>query len=352
MKILSGVACVSLILVPAPVLALGEETFGNAPLVKQPDWVDGVIDVVNLKSRVYSQWVNGNENFFYRGDARALNEALRMFTAVKDQGRQLILLPGPGKTHSFERKPIAFDWQFHVPSGIYKAVSKRSHVVMTVYVNARKPKENVDRKAVENWLSDLNSDSFEAREKASLALEKLGKGAKPFLRAALKGEPAPEARRRIETLLGKLNEVDVTDLEIPEGTRILSVDDLLEIHGKALKEDDPTMRGLAIQDLSALAPYSEKVGSVLIEMLGKDQNEWVRRVAAGCVAHGDFKVKSAIPALKAGLNDPDANIRQAFQAALDEIANGKEPAGRDEELKRRQLILGEINNFKKKGWKN
>src|SRR5262249_19367635 len=158
------------------------------------------------------------------------------FAAVKDEGRQLILLPGPGKTHSFERKPVAFDLQFHVPSGIYKAVSKRGHVVMTVYINARKPQETPARKSIEKWLVDLNNDSFETREKASRELEKLGNDAKPFLRAALKIQPAPEARRRIEGLLGKLREVDVTDLEIPEGTKILSVDDLLAIHLRALKD--------------------------------------------------------------------------------------------------------------------
>src|SRR6516162_10429648 len=99
MKTVAGVIVVGLLLaLPATALALATETFGNAPAVKQPDWAEGVLDVVNLKSRVYSQWVNGNENFFYRGDAQALNEALRKYAAVKADVRQLILLPGSGKT--------------------------------------------------------------------------------------------------------------------------------------------------------------------------------------------------------------------------------------------------------------
>src|SRR5258705_506701 len=123
---------------PATVLALAMETFGNAPVGKQPDWAEGVVDVVNLKSRVYSYWVNGNENFFYRGNAEALNAALRQCAAVKSDVRQVILLPGAGKTHSFERKPIDFNWQLHVPSGIYKAMSRRQHAVMTVYISGLK----------------------------------------------------------------------------------------------------------------------------------------------------------------------------------------------------------------------
>src|SRR5205085_2599004 len=126
MKTVAGTAVVALLFaLPATVLALATETFGNAPAVKQPDWAEGVIDVVNLQSRVYSHWVNGNENFYYRGNAQALNEALRKYAAVKDDVRQLILLPGSGKTQTFKGKPIDFDWQLHVPSGIYKAVSKR-----------------------------------------------------------------------------------------------------------------------------------------------------------------------------------------------------------------------------------
>src|SRR3979490_2564344 len=120
---------------PATLLALGMETFGNAHAVEQHDWAGGVVDVVNLKSRVFSQWVNGNENFFYRGNAQALTEALRQYAAVKDDLRQLILMPRSGKTHTFDRKTVDFTWQLHVPSGIYKSVTKNSHPVMTVYVN-------------------------------------------------------------------------------------------------------------------------------------------------------------------------------------------------------------------------
>src|SRR5437879_3558321 len=140
MRLVAGMAVVaSVLILPTTALALGEEKFGNAPVGKQPDWAEGVVDVVNLKSRVYSQWVNGNENFFYRGNAQAVNEALRQFALVKDDVCQVILLPGVGKTQSFDRKPIDFDWQLHVPSGIYRAVSKKTHAVLTVYVNVAKP---------------------------------------------------------------------------------------------------------------------------------------------------------------------------------------------------------------------
>src|ERR1700678_4556702 len=98
MKIGASLLLTTLVLAfPSVVLALGQESFGNTPVANQPEWVKGVLDVVNQESRVYSMWVNGNENFFYRGNAQALNEALKKYRAVETGGaRRLILLPGTG----------------------------------------------------------------------------------------------------------------------------------------------------------------------------------------------------------------------------------------------------------------
>jgi hypothetical protein len=350
MKVVVGTALVALLLAsPGPVLALGTETFGNAPAVKQPEWAEGVLDVVNLKSRVYSYWVNGNEIFFYRGNAWALNEALRKYAAVHDDVRQLVLLPGRAKTQTFQRTVVEFDWQLHVPSGIYRAVSKRTHAVLTVYVNAARPRAVPDTKAVEQWLGALNSNSFRTRDKARQELQKLGNDAKPLLREALKAQPAPEARRAIQGLLERLQDYDVGDLEVPQGLRVVSVDDLLAAGLKGLKDGDANVCAMAAQELSSLAPYSDKVVPALTALLQKDKNEYVRRVAAGCLSHMGIKARPAVPALKEGLKDPDANIRAAFQAALDEIAKAKATRGQAQEVKRQLAILNEIRQLRDRG---
>lgn len=64
--------------------AMGQEDFGNAALNEANfrDW-PGIMPLVNHPSRVYHSWVNGNERFYYRGDAVALNDALRKFAASK-----------------------------------------------------------------------------------------------------------------------------------------------------------------------------------------------------------------------------------------------------------------------------
>jgi hypothetical protein len=50
-------------------------------------------------------------------------------------------------------------------------------------------------------IADLDSDEFATREAASLALAKLGRAAGPALRAALRGKPSLEMRRRLDALL-------------------------------------------------------------------------------------------------------------------------------------------------------
>src|SRR3954462_15108095 len=83
-----------------PARALGMEDFGNAPLhaANYTEW-PGIVPVVNHPSRGYHWWVNGNEEFYYRGDAAALNEALAKFGEAGSAGREVVLRPGPGVTH-------------------------------------------------------------------------------------------------------------------------------------------------------------------------------------------------------------------------------------------------------------
>ena len=64
----------------------------------------------------------------------------------------------------------------------------------------------------------LDSDQFPARARAMKELEALGGQAAPALRAALQGKPAPEVRRRVEELLGRLDE-PLTDPEVLRAVR-------------------------------------------------------------------------------------------------------------------------------------
>jgi hypothetical protein len=337
MRTLAVCAAVLLLALPATALAESFESFGNAPLNRRPGWADGVLDVANLRSRVYTLWQGLAEmpTFFYQGDGRALNEAIGKFAAVK-ASRQLVLLPGRGKTHSFARKPIDFDWQLHLPTG--------KHAVLTAYVNAEAPRGRVDRKKAARWVADLDDDSFQTREAASRELEKLGAAAKPLLRETLKGRPSPEVRRRIGALLAKLKGFDAGDLEVPDGVPVVTANELLQARLKALSGSDETG---AMYGLVELAPYSDKVVPALTARLAKGKGEYVRRAAADCLGRIGAGARSALPALKEGLGDPDRNVRAAFQAAIDRIEKARQEPGWAEEVKKRRAILKDLDEWKK-----
>jgi hypothetical protein len=345
MKILAGAMGVTLLLTfPQAACALAFETIGNAPVAKHADWAEGVVDVVNLKSRVYGHLADSQHTYFYRGGAAAVNEAIRYYAGVRADVRQLILLPGAPKTQSFNGTPIPFDWQLLVPGGRKHPAGKK-HAVMTVYLQGTKPRP-LEPKPVEKWLADLNSDSFKTRDQANRELQKLGNDAKPFLRAALKPGSTLEARRRLEALLEKLRDLDVTDLEIPQGVTVISVDDQLTVGLQALQNADSNVRLWAVWDLSGLAPYSERVVPALADLLENDRDHHVRRVAAVCLGNAAVHAKSAVAVLKKGLEDLDANVRSACQKALEQIASAKVTPEQEEQMRRERAIATEIDAFK------
>jgi hypothetical protein len=67
-----------------------------------------------------------------------------------------------------------------------------------------RPAEGVDPKRLDKLLADLDSDQFALREAAMRELDNLGERAESSLDAALKKRPSPEARRRVEELLGRV----------------------------------------------------------------------------------------------------------------------------------------------------
>jgi len=75
---------------------------------------------------------------------------------------------------------------------------------MPLFREHLKPVQAVDAKRIEQLITDLDSNEFSVREKATADLEELGEWARPALRKALEGEPALDTKKRIEKLLEKL----------------------------------------------------------------------------------------------------------------------------------------------------
>ncbi len=121
--------------------ALGEEQFGNAAVPVNEEWATGVDRLANDSHRVYRRWVNGNEEFFFKGTTRDLNAALIWFARTAADVHEVHLLPWTGKTASFEGVEVAYDWRLYAPSGICLAMAEDSaspvyptHAILTIHL--------------------------------------------------------------------------------------------------------------------------------------------------------------------------------------------------------------------------
>jgi hypothetical protein len=307
--------------------ALATEAFGNDPI--RQGFGPDVLELANLKSRFYWYEVNGDPFFYYRGDAAALNEALLKFAGLRGAERDVIVLPGPVKGHNLTGdQSFAHDWKVHTPAGR----SIGGPPTMTVYIDACAPAKAPDAAALARWIADLDSDTFAIRDRASQELEKMGFAAATALRAAKKSELGGLARRRIDQLLDRLQGIDLRHVEIPAGVTVFDLPDLLERCRADCKSPDPQIRGHAAGELGELARYADVVPS-LVAVVAGDRHEYVRRCAAGALSRLGKKAAAALPVLRAGLYDPDVNVRNAFEYAIKQIEGAKREEAADDPIK-------------------
>jgi hypothetical protein len=169
-----------------PAFALGMENLGDQPITRQPDWPEGVMDVINVKKPVYSYWCNGNENFYFHGNTSTLNEALKKFAAIQAPPHEVVILPGPGTAKTFDGKLIACDWELNLPSGIFLALAKRAitRPALTIHLDESRIKlSDIEipsgiiflspKDLLEKYLAELKNKNAEVRKFAIYRLSSL-----------------------------------------------------------------------------------------------------------------------------------------------------------------------------------
>ena len=350
MRSLVALALFALLLgIPSVALALREESFGNEPLAAVPGWPQGLLEVVNLRSRVYFLGGDGPNICYFRGNAKDLQDALEKFARINEGKCPLILLPGPAQTHSFNRQTIVFNWQLHLGVGGDRTRSRKELPVLRVYVDVPGPRPlKVDSQTVQRWLAELDSDSFQTRDHARQQLARLGNDAKPLYRAALKGQISLEKRRRLEGLLSALPAgYDVSDFEVPAAMTLLTVDDLLAQNLKKLPDPNTFEEG-TLDELVALAPYTDKVVPALTSFLDRSRSEWLRYGAARALAEVGFRARAALPVLQEGRSDPDPSIRKHFEMAIDKLEQSREGPAELARLQNKLAIAQDLRELKKR----
>ncbi len=254
--------CAFLLCESGRAFAMGTESFGNKPVTAQPNWPSGVLAAINLKSRVYSRWVNGNESFFFKGSAKALNQALKRFAALGIETREVVILPRKGGARTFRGTTVACDWELKVPSGIFLAVAKK----------------------------DPNASVH------------------PVLPTLVIYVGSPNIR--------------LEKLEIPPGLKLVGVEDLIERYMAGLNSKDTHTAGAAAH---LLGQHVAAVGSIdpLIACL-EHEEDYVRVSAAGALGSFGARAGKALPGLRRCEADIREGYKKNVRGAIDSIEGAEE----------------------------
>ena len=88
---------------------------------------------------------------------------------------------------------------------LWKIVAASDRAVPMV-AELLRPDPAVDPRRVTQLLTELDNNRFRVRSRARKELAEMEEAAEPFLRRALKNKPTLEARRRMEELLGRIED--------------------------------------------------------------------------------------------------------------------------------------------------
>jgi len=248
-----------LALLPARLWALGDEKLGNDPLpdanyVKWP----GLAGVVNDKSRVYYSWVNGNENFYYSGNAAELSGVLARFAAAELKTHEVVLVPGPSKVKTFQGdSEFTVSYQLQIFGGIAAHLTTRDQ-----------------------------------------------------------GDQVWPADPRLTVYVG--GEIDLAKLEVPKGLKFVAPSELSARIRKGALSKDKSVKGWSAGVLAHHDAF-DPANLAVIQKLLADEDDWVRVNAAGCIELFGAQAKAALPALKDCLERKDEGLKTTAKKAIETI---------------------------------
>jgi hypothetical protein len=86
------------------------------PVPGQPDWPEGLTELLNSEGRVYGYRVNANEWFFFADGAEAFNAFLAQYAQLEGTALTLTIHPGQGRVDPWDedQEDIPFGWQVTV----------------------------------------------------------------------------------------------------------------------------------------------------------------------------------------------------------------------------------------------
>jgi len=107
---------------------LAEEQIGpdsaDRPTITQPGWPKGIVDVPRHPSRVYSIWINGNENFYFKATPDDVNELVTLFSRARMRDHEVVIAAKQEQVKPFNGDPIDYNVSLQVVAGIALAIAR------------------------------------------------------------------------------------------------------------------------------------------------------------------------------------------------------------------------------------
>ena len=112
---------------------VGPDSANRHPTVAQPDWPKGIVEIPRHPSRVYSIWVNGNENFYFKADPSQINELLVLFSKARMRDHEVNIKPAKGKrkVKTFKKDPVDYNVNLQIIGGLVLVSYRRGDKVDT-----------------------------------------------------------------------------------------------------------------------------------------------------------------------------------------------------------------------------
>jgi len=112
---------------------VGPDSANRHPTVAQPDWSKGIVEVPRHQSRVYSIWVNGNENFYFMADPNQVNELLLLFSQSRMRDHEVVIKSAKDKREvkTFKNDRVDYNVNLQIIAGIVLAVYREGDKVDT-----------------------------------------------------------------------------------------------------------------------------------------------------------------------------------------------------------------------------
>lgn len=142
---------------------VGPDSAQPHPTTAQPGWPAGIIKLLEHESRVYSIWVNGNENFYFKASQDEINELIQRFSQMRMRDHELRIKVGKKHVKPFDGEQIAYNVNFHLLEGIALFMTRMgegpqtNEPTLTLYLDPADDQVLVDRLTIPDHII-INSE--------------------------------------------------------------------------------------------------------------------------------------------------------------------------------------------------